>query len=152
MPSKKDNTNQTRYFKKDDPMYQKQIQKPSGTIRQSSSNSGNGLNSLEASRPKTRNEYQTTFGNKGKSKDSSYSSNNARDNTIWNSTVEMNIPFNESTAYTPNNEVKRSKPSPVTVVEVEDASDDESDDDLKSIWRNLRPSEGEWMEPVDYYL
>jgi len=40
----------------------------------------------------------------------------------------------------------------IEMLEVEDASDDESDDDLKSIWRNLRPSEGEWMEPVDYYL
>mmetsp|Transcript_67276 Transcript_67276/g.99732 ORF Transcript_67276/g.99732 Transcript_67276/m.99732 type:complete len:288 (+) Transcript_67276:34-897(+) len=153
MPSKKDDINQTRYFKKDDPMYQKQIQKPSDTIRQSFSNSGNGLtNSLEESRPKTRNEYQTTFGNIEKSTDSSYISNNAGDNMDWTPTMETNVPSNESTVYTPNNEVKRSKPSPVTVVEVEDASDDESDDDLKSIWRNLRPSEGEWMEPVDYYL
>jgi len=38
----------------------------------------------------------------------------------------------------------------VTVV-VEDASDDESDQEsLKSVWRNRRPSPGQWMEPIDY--
>lgn len=31
---------------------------------------------------------------------------------------------------------------------VEDASDSESDDDYKSVWRNRIPSPGEWMEPV----
>jgi hypothetical protein len=37
----------------------------------------------------------------------------------------------------------------VTVV-VEDASDDESDhESLKSVWRNRRPSPGQWMEPID---
>lgn len=36
----------------------------------------------------------------------------------------------------------------VVTVTVEDASDIEEDDDLKSPWRNRRPSPGEWMEPV----
>merc|ERR1712137_960577 len=37
----------------------------------------------------------------------------------------------------------------VTVI-VEDASDDESDqDDTKSVWRNRRPSPGQWIEPVE---
>merc|ERR1719240_2467019 len=32
---------------------------------------------------------------------------------------------------------------------VEDASDSESeDDDYKSVWRNRRPSPGQWMEPI----
>lgn len=34
---------------------------------------------------------------------------------------------------------------------VEDASDSEYEDkDLNSVWRNRRPSPGEWMEPVEY--
>lgn len=38
----------------------------------------------------------------------------------------------------------------VTVV-VEDASDsEEENDDLKSVWRNRRPSPGQWIEPVDF--
>jgi hypothetical protein len=37
----------------------------------------------------------------------------------------------------------------VTVV-VEDASDSEDEnDELKSVWRNRRPSPGQWIEPVD---
>jgi hypothetical protein len=35
---------------------------------------------------------------------------------------------------------------------VEDASDSESEnDDLKSIWRNRRPSPGQWMEPIQSF-
>jgi hypothetical protein len=41
---------------------------------------------------------------------------------------------------------KRSKKK-VTII-VEDASDSESENDFKSIWRNRRPSPGQWMEPV----
>jgi hypothetical protein len=38
----------------------------------------------------------------------------------------------------------------VTVV-VEDASDSEDDkDEFKSVWRNRRPSPGQWIEPVDF--
>lgn len=36
-------------------------------------------------------------------------------------------------------------------VVVEDVSDSEvEEDEFKSIWRNRRPSPGEWMEPVEY--
>jgi hypothetical protein len=41
---------------------------------------------------------------------------------------------------------KRSKKK-VTIV-VEDASDSESENDVKSVWRNRRPSPGQLMEPV----
>jgi hypothetical protein len=35
---------------------------------------------------------------------------------------------------------------------VEDASDSESDDDsITKLWRNRRPSPGQWMEPVGYF-
>jgi hypothetical protein len=38
----------------------------------------------------------------------------------------------------------------MTVV-VEDASDSEGDkDEFKSVWRNRRPSPGQWIEPVDF--
>lgn len=38
----------------------------------------------------------------------------------------------------------------VTVV-VEDASDSEDEnDELKSVWRNRRPSPGQWIEPVEF--
>jgi hypothetical protein len=36
----------------------------------------------------------------------------------------------------------------VTVI-VEDASDSETEDEFKSVWRNRRPSPGEWIEPVE---
>ena len=40
--------------------------------------------------------------------------------------------------------------SKVTVI-VEDASDSEyEDDEIGSVWRNRRPSPGQWMEPVEY--
>lgn len=48
--------------------------------------------------------------------------------------------------------IKNQKKSPrCPTVLVEDASDSERDDDndLKSIWRNRRPSPGQWMEPVE---
>ena len=40
--------------------------------------------------------------------------------------------------------------SKVTVI-VEDASDSEyENDEMNSVWRNRRPSPGQWMEPIDY--
>jgi hypothetical protein len=46
-----------------------------------------------------------------------------------------------------SNEPRRGR---VTVM-VEDASDSENEDEeLNSVWRNRRPSHGEWMEPVEY--
>jgi hypothetical protein len=33
--------------------------------------------------------------------------------------------------------------------EVEDASDDECEDEFSSVWNNRRPSEGQWIEPVE---
>jgi len=45
-----------------------------------------------------------------------------------------------------------SEPEEFDIV-VEYASDCEScDDSLRSIWRNRRPSPGQWMEPVDAFL
>jgi hypothetical protein len=45
---------------------------------------------------------------------------------------------------------RRGRRKKVTVVVVEDASDSEDDgDELKSVWRNRRPSPGEWIEPVE---
>ena len=38
----------------------------------------------------------------------------------------------------------------VTIL-VEDASDSETEDDYQSVWRNRRPSPGEWIEPVEDY-
>jgi hypothetical protein len=38
----------------------------------------------------------------------------------------------------------------VTII-VEDASDSETEDVFKSVWRNRRPSPGEWMEPVENF-
>merc|ERR1711920_977001 len=39
----------------------------------------------------------------------------------------------------------------VTII-VEDASDSEAEEDeQKSVWRNRRPSPGEWMEPVEKF-
>lgn len=44
---------------------------------------------------------------------------------------------------------KASSRRKVTVI-VEDASDDENDGDImKSVWRNRRPSPGQWIEPVE---
>merc|ERR1712232_597412 len=44
---------------------------------------------------------------------------------------------------------KKPRRRKVTVI-VEDASDSEYEDDkLDSIWRNRRPSPGQWMEPVE---
>jgi hypothetical protein len=38
-------------------------------------------------------------------------------------------------------------------VVVEDASDSEDEDDaIKSVWRNRRPSPGNWMEPVEFSI
>jgi hypothetical protein len=49
------------------------------------------------------------------------------------------------------NDVKTKRSRRVSVV-VEDASDSENeDDDLKSIWRNRRPSPGQWIEPIEFY-
>ncbi len=46
---------------------------------------------------------------------------------------------------------KRPKREKVSVV-VEDASDSENEnDDLKSVWRNRRPSPGQWIEPIEFY-
>ena len=39
--------------------------------------------------------------------------------------------------------------SSILIGEVEDASDDESEDFSKSVWRNRRPAEGQWIEPVE---
>lgn len=40
-----------------------------------------------------------------------------------------------------------------SLVVVEDASDSEDEDDiLKSVWRNRRPSPGNWMEPVEHRI
>ena len=40
--------------------------------------------------------------------------------------------------------------SKVTII-VEDASDSEyEDEEMNSVWRNRRPSPGQWMEPVEY--
>ena len=40
-----------------------------------------------------------------------------------------------------------------SLVVVEDASDSEDGDDiLKSVWRNRRPSPGNWMEPVEHRI
>jgi hypothetical protein len=54
---------------------------------------------------------------------------------------------------TPKSKSKESEKTPrrhrVTVI-VEDASDSEYEgDELNSVWRNRRPSPGEWMEPVE---
>jgi hypothetical protein len=38
----------------------------------------------------------------------------------------------------------------ITII-VEDASDSETEDEFKSVWRNRRPSPGEWMEPVEEF-
>jgi hypothetical protein len=38
----------------------------------------------------------------------------------------------------------------VTIL-VEDASDSESEDEFKSVWRNRRPSPGEWIEPIENF-
>ncbi len=47
-----------------------------------------------------------------------------------------------------NSKEKGTKKKKRVTIIVEDASDSEVDDDLKSPWRNRRPSPGEWMEPV----
>jgi len=45
---------------------------------------------------------------------------------------------------------KSSKPRRRRVtITVEDASDSEYEDEYSSVWRNRRPSSGEWMEPVN---
>jgi hypothetical protein len=44
---------------------------------------------------------------------------------------------------------KGSRRKRVTII-VEDASDSENEDDeFSSVWRNRRPSPGQWLEPVD---
>ena len=49
----------------------------------------------------------------------------------------------------PKSDVKKKSKKRVTVI-VEDASDSETEDDeIKSYWRNRRPSPGQWMEPVE---
>jgi hypothetical protein len=57
---------------------------------------------------------------------------------------------NEDPAPKPKNEKsKKPRRRRVTVI-VEDASDSEyEDEELNSVWRNRRPSPGEWMEPVE---
>jgi hypothetical protein len=44
----------------------------------------------------------------------------------------------------------KKKKTKITVI-VEDASDSEYEDDFKSLWRNRRPSPGQWMEPVENF-
>lgn len=44
---------------------------------------------------------------------------------------------------------KKSRRKNKAIPVVEDASDTEQEnEELKSVWRNRRPSPGEWMEPV----
>lgn len=51
-----------------------------------------------------------------------------------------------------HSETEPQSQSKMSVV-VEDASDSEDDDDdFKSVWRNRRPSPGQWIEPVDAYV
>merc|ERR1712125_145326 len=49
----------------------------------------------------------------------------------------------------PNKKLRVKRVSSILIGEVEDASDDESEDFSKSVWRNRRPAEGLWIEPVE---
>lgn len=56
---------------------------------------------------------------------------------------------NDKTMASPADKPPKKRRSKVTVI-VEDASDSEyEDDELNSVWRNRRPSPGQWMEPVE---
>merc|ERR1711976_75749 len=83
--------------------------------------------------------------------DSSIETKNEAENTGVAFGVKKDAVKYKSETKTPLREkVNESRPMGALVVGVEDASDDEDDADLKSIWRNRVPSEGEWMEPVTY--
>jgi hypothetical protein len=65
---------------------------------------------------------------------------------MTSSRVEANMSKNDE-ALTPLRSNKKFKKK-VTII-VEDASDSETEDECKSdVWRNRRPSPGQWMEPV----
>jgi len=60
------------------------------------------------------------------------------------------IPIQKSTSILQERSTsgKDKRKQKVSVLVVEDASDSESEDDYKSVWRNRRPSPGQWMEPI----
>merc|ERR1711976_754590 len=78
--------------------------------------------------------------------DSSIESKNEAENTGVAFGVKKDAVKDKSeTEAPPREKVNELRPMGALVVGVEDASDDEDNADLKSIWRNRVPSEGEWM-------
>ena len=61
----------------------------------------------------------------------------------------LEIPIVESVSNLVPKEERSKKPKKRVTVIVEDASDSETEDEYHSVWRNRRPSPGEWMEPVE---
>merc|ERR1712232_673828 len=55
----------------------------------------------------------------------------------------------KNTLEEPKKKLRVKRVSSILIGEVEDASDDESEDFSKSVWRNRRPAEGLWIEPVE---
>jgi hypothetical protein len=73
-----------------------------------------------------------------------------------NENVTPNLYYDTSRAAAASS-AEQAKPLPrksskrVTII-VEDASDSEAEEEFKSVWRNRRPSPGEWMEPVEDFI
>ena len=57
---------------------------------------------------------------------------------------------NIHTTTPPTNAASHIRTRRITIT-VEDASDSECEDEFDSPWRNLRPSPGQWIEPVEPY-
>lgn len=79
-----------------------------------------------------------------------------KDEVMEDVSREQSIPILRSQSGSPNSseaDIKTKLPRKQRVsVVVEDASDSENEDaDLKSIWRNRRPSPGQWIEPIEFY-